>query len=155
MVKFLPYHSELCNRSQDSPSQKKQFILNFSNISHWNYKKIQNCRYSFSEKQRRHAKCGIFIWLLLSLQAARNMIKYPVSVAVSEIHSLMEVYLLRKSEPACISVNIEWCTSLPYFLFLNCPPQEMTHSWPPLLTAIHTPSTGETSKSPFPAKVRS
>ncbi|XP_070844481.1 AF4/FMR2 family member 1 isoform X1 [Chaetodon trifascialis] len=30
--------------------------------------------------------------------------------------------------------------------------REMTHSWPPLLTAIHTPSTGETSKSPFPAK---
>lgn len=34
------------------------------------------------------------------------------------------------------------------------PPQEMTHSWPPLLTTIHTPSTGEPSKSPFPAKVR-
>ncbi|XP_070706532.1 AF4/FMR2 family member 1 isoform X2 [Pempheris klunzingeri] len=30
--------------------------------------------------------------------------------------------------------------------------KEMTHSWPPLLTAIHTPSTGEPSKSPFPAK---
>ncbi|XP_059214621.1 AF4/FMR2 family member 1 [Centropristis striata] len=31
--------------------------------------------------------------------------------------------------------------------------REMTHSWPPLLTAIHTPSTGEpSSKSPFPAK---
>ncbi|XP_038589599.1 AF4/FMR2 family member 1-like isoform X2 [Micropterus salmoides] len=30
--------------------------------------------------------------------------------------------------------------------------REMTHSWPPLLTAIHTPSTGEPSKSPFPAK---
>ncbi|XP_071385522.1 AF4/FMR2 family member 1-like [Centroberyx affinis] len=30
--------------------------------------------------------------------------------------------------------------------------REMTHSWPPLLTAIHTPSTAEPSKSPFPAK---
>ncbi|CAJ1070749.1 AF4/FMR2 family member 1 isoform X1 [Xyrichtys novacula] len=30
--------------------------------------------------------------------------------------------------------------------------KEMTHSWPPLLTAIHTPSTGEPSKSPFPSK---
>ncbi|GAA6230076.1 AF4/FMR2 family member 1-like [Lates japonicus] len=28
----------------------------------------------------------------------------------------------------------------------------MTHSWPPLLTAIHTPSTDASSKSPFPAK---
>lgn len=33
------------------------------------------------------------------------------------------------------------------------PLQEMTHSWPPLLTAIHTPSTDEPSKSRFPAKV--
>ncbi|XP_069026193.1 AF4/FMR2 family member 1 [Embiotoca jacksoni] len=30
--------------------------------------------------------------------------------------------------------------------------KEMTHSWPPLLTAIHTPSTDEPSKSLFPAK---
>ncbi|XP_070781142.1 AF4/FMR2 family member 1 [Enoplosus armatus] len=30
--------------------------------------------------------------------------------------------------------------------------REMTHSWPPLLTAIQTPSAGEPSKSPFPAK---
>ncbi|XP_074474976.1 AF4/FMR2 family member 1 isoform X1 [Sebastes fasciatus] len=30
--------------------------------------------------------------------------------------------------------------------------REMTHSWPPLLTAIHTPSTDEPSKSRFPAK---
>lgn len=30
--------------------------------------------------------------------------------------------------------------------------REMTHSWPPLLTAIHTPCTDEPSKSPFPAK---
>ncbi|XP_032395386.1 AF4/FMR2 family member 1 isoform X2 [Etheostoma spectabile] len=30
--------------------------------------------------------------------------------------------------------------------------REMTHSWPPLLTAIHTPNTGEPIKSPFPAK---
>nr|XP_008109400.2 PREDICTED: LOW QUALITY PROTEIN: AF4/FMR2 family member 1 [Anolis carolinensis] len=30
--------------------------------------------------------------------------------------------------------------------------KEMTHSWPPLLTAIHTPSTAEPSKFPFPAK---
>ncbi|KAM4634327.1 AF4/FMR2 family member 1 isoform 2-T2 [Polymixia lowei] len=30
--------------------------------------------------------------------------------------------------------------------------REMTHSWPPLLTAIHTPSTAESSKSPFPSK---
>ncbi|KAM6903041.1 LOW QUALITY PROTEIN: AF4/FMR2 family member 1-like [Xenentodon cancila] len=30
--------------------------------------------------------------------------------------------------------------------------REMTHSWPPLLTAIRTPSIGEPSKSPFPAK---
>ncbi|KAM3599378.1 uncharacterized protein V6R79_004677 [Siganus canaliculatus] len=30
--------------------------------------------------------------------------------------------------------------------------REMTHSLPPLLTAIHTPSTGEPSKSPFVAK---
>ncbi|XP_074546587.1 AF4/FMR2 family member 1 [Halichoeres trimaculatus] len=30
--------------------------------------------------------------------------------------------------------------------------KEMTHSWPPLLTAIHTPGSGESSKSPFPAK---
>lgn len=30
--------------------------------------------------------------------------------------------------------------------------REMTHSWPPLLTAIHTPSTGEPSKSPFSVK---
>uniref|UniRef100_A0A8D2Q325 AF4/FMR2 family member 1 n=1 Tax=Varanus komodoensis TaxID=61221 RepID=A0A8D2Q325_VARKO len=31
--------------------------------------------------------------------------------------------------------------------------KEMTHSWPPPLTAIHTPSTAEPSKFPFPAKV--
>uniref|UniRef100_A0A8C8SAV1 AF4/FMR2 family member 1 n=1 Tax=Pelusios castaneus TaxID=367368 RepID=A0A8C8SAV1_9SAUR len=30
--------------------------------------------------------------------------------------------------------------------------KEMTHSWPPLLTAIHTPSTAEPSKFPFPIK---
>ncbi|NXY78170.1 AFF1 protein, partial [Glareola pratincola] len=30
--------------------------------------------------------------------------------------------------------------------------QEMTHSWPPPLTAIHTPSTAEPSKFPFPTK---
>ncbi|XP_066566996.1 AF4/FMR2 family member 1 [Amia ocellicauda] len=30
--------------------------------------------------------------------------------------------------------------------------REMTHSWPPPLTAIHTPSTTEPSKFPFPAK---
>ncbi|KAL3041825.1 hypothetical protein OYC64_019909 [Pagothenia borchgrevinki] len=30
--------------------------------------------------------------------------------------------------------------------------REMTHSWPPLLTAIHSPSSVEPSKSPFPAK---
>ncbi|XP_053920753.1 AF4/FMR2 family member 1 isoform X2 [Cuculus canorus] len=30
--------------------------------------------------------------------------------------------------------------------------KEMTHSWPPPLTAIHTPSTAETSKFPFPTK---
>ncbi|KAM7368860.1 hypothetical protein PAMP_013165 [Pampus punctatissimus] len=30
--------------------------------------------------------------------------------------------------------------------------REMTHSWPPLLTAIHTPCTEEPSKSPHPAK---
>ncbi|XP_040012705.1 AF4/FMR2 family member 1 [Xiphias gladius] len=30
--------------------------------------------------------------------------------------------------------------------------REMTHSWPPLLTAIHTPTTDEPSKSPFAAK---
>ncbi|KAM3873953.1 AF4/FMR2 family member 1-like [Diretmus argenteus] len=30
--------------------------------------------------------------------------------------------------------------------------REMTHSWPPLLTAIHTPSNGDPFKSPFPAK---
>uniref|UniRef100_A0A8C9Z5E0 AF4/FMR2 family member 1 n=1 Tax=Sander lucioperca TaxID=283035 RepID=A0A8C9Z5E0_SANLU len=32
------------------------------------------------------------------------------------------------------------------------PPQEMTHSWPPLLTAIHTPKTGVPTKSPFQTK---
>ncbi|NXX75454.1 AFF1 protein, partial [Urocolius indicus] len=32
--------------------------------------------------------------------------------------------------------------------------QEMTQSWPPLLTAIHTPSTAEPSKFPFPTKVK-
>uniref|UniRef100_A0A8C7TES0 AF4/FMR2 C-terminal homology domain-containing protein n=1 Tax=Oncorhynchus mykiss TaxID=8022 RepID=A0A8C7TES0_ONCMY len=31
--------------------------------------------------------------------------------------------------------------------------REMTHSWPPLLTAIHTPSTAEPSKFSFPVKV--
>ncbi|XP_067413233.1 AF4/FMR2 family member 1 isoform X2 [Emydura macquarii macquarii] len=30
--------------------------------------------------------------------------------------------------------------------------KEMTHSWPPPLTAIHTPSTAEPSKFPFPIK---
>ncbi|XP_062430312.1 AF4/FMR2 family member 1 isoform X3 [Rhea pennata] len=30
--------------------------------------------------------------------------------------------------------------------------KEMTHSWPPPLTAIHTPSTAEPSKFPFPSK---
>uniref|UniRef100_UPI0037E7EE2C AF4/FMR2 family member 1 n=1 Tax=Semicossyphus pulcher TaxID=241346 RepID=UPI0037E7EE2C len=30
--------------------------------------------------------------------------------------------------------------------------KEMTHSWPPLLTAIHTPGTAEPSQSPFPTK---
>ncbi|XP_041754741.2 AF4/FMR2 family member 1 isoform X2 [Coregonus clupeaformis] len=30
--------------------------------------------------------------------------------------------------------------------------REMTHSWPPLLTAIHTPSTSEPSKFSFPVK---
>uniref|UniRef100_A0A673B1T5 AF4/FMR2 family, member 1 n=1 Tax=Sphaeramia orbicularis TaxID=375764 RepID=A0A673B1T5_9TELE len=37
-----------------------------------------------------------------------------------------------------------------HFIFFR----EMTHSWPPLLTTIHTPCTDEPSKSPFPAKVR-
>ncbi|NXS63145.1 AFF1 protein, partial [Brachypteracias leptosomus] len=32
--------------------------------------------------------------------------------------------------------------------------KEMTHSWPPPLTAIHTPSTAEPSKFPFPTKVK-
>uniref|UniRef100_A0A8C5S500 AF4/FMR2 family member 1 n=1 Tax=Laticauda laticaudata TaxID=8630 RepID=A0A8C5S500_LATLA len=32
--------------------------------------------------------------------------------------------------------------------------KEMTHSWPPPLTAIHTPSTAEPSKFPFPVKVK-
>ncbi|NXU57783.1 AFF1 protein, partial [Turnix velox] len=32
--------------------------------------------------------------------------------------------------------------------------QEMTHSWPPPLTAIHTPSAAESSKFPFPTKVK-
>ncbi|NWX47514.1 AFF1 protein, partial [Steatornis caripensis] len=32
--------------------------------------------------------------------------------------------------------------------------QEMTQSWPPPLTAIHTPSTAEPSKFPFPTKVK-
>ncbi|NXK11586.1 AFF1 protein, partial [Herpetotheres cachinnans] len=32
--------------------------------------------------------------------------------------------------------------------------KEMTHSWPPPLTAIHTPSTAERSKFPFPTKVK-
>uniref|UniRef100_A0A8C0G8H2 ALF transcription elongation factor 1 n=1 Tax=Chelonoidis abingdonii TaxID=106734 RepID=A0A8C0G8H2_CHEAB len=32
--------------------------------------------------------------------------------------------------------------------------KEMTHSWPPPLTAIHTPSTAEPSKFPFPIKVK-
>uniref|UniRef100_A0A8C6ZHK8 ALF transcription elongation factor 1 n=1 Tax=Nothoprocta perdicaria TaxID=30464 RepID=A0A8C6ZHK8_NOTPE len=32
--------------------------------------------------------------------------------------------------------------------------KEMTHSWPPPLTAIHTPSTAEPCKFPFPSKVR-
>ncbi|CAO2639145.1 AF4/FMR2 family member 1 [Lemmus lemmus] len=31
--------------------------------------------------------------------------------------------------------------------------KEMTHSWPPPLTAIHTPSTAEPSRFPFPTKV--
>lgn len=31
--------------------------------------------------------------------------------------------------------------------------KEMTHSWPPPLTAIHTPSTAELSRFPFPTKV--
>ncbi|NXS40807.1 AFF1 protein, partial [Balaeniceps rex] len=43
------------------------------------------------------------------------------------------------------------CNSSP-FLLLLISFQEMTHSWPPPLTAIHTPSTGEPSKFPFPAK---
>ncbi|XP_044537550.1 AF4/FMR2 family member 1 [Gracilinanus agilis] len=30
--------------------------------------------------------------------------------------------------------------------------KEMTHSWPPPLTAIHTPNTAESSKFPFPTK---
>ncbi|XP_067339543.1 AF4/FMR2 family member 1 isoform X3 [Channa argus] len=30
--------------------------------------------------------------------------------------------------------------------------REMTHSWPPLLTALHTPSSNESPKSPFSAK---
>ncbi|KAL6082210.1 hypothetical protein STEG23_008434, partial [Scotinomys teguina] len=30
--------------------------------------------------------------------------------------------------------------------------KEMTHSWPPPLTAIHTPSTAEPSRFPFPSK---
>uniref|UniRef100_A0A3Q3AMW2 AF4/FMR2 family member 1-like n=1 Tax=Kryptolebias marmoratus TaxID=37003 RepID=A0A3Q3AMW2_KRYMA len=32
--------------------------------------------------------------------------------------------------------------------------QEMTQSWPPLLTAVHTPRSAQPSKSPVPAKVR-
>lgn len=31
--------------------------------------------------------------------------------------------------------------------------QEMTHSWPPPLTAIHTPGKAETTKFPIPSKV--
>uniref|UniRef100_A0A8D3A2M5 AF4/FMR2 family member 1-like n=1 Tax=Scophthalmus maximus TaxID=52904 RepID=A0A8D3A2M5_SCOMX len=43
---------------------------------------------------------------------------------------------------------------LPPFLEVKLVVTEMIHSWPPLLTAIHTPSIDEPSKSSFSAKVR-
>uniref|UniRef100_A0A665UFD2 AF4/FMR2 C-terminal homology domain-containing protein n=1 Tax=Echeneis naucrates TaxID=173247 RepID=A0A665UFD2_ECHNA len=50
--------------------------------------------------------------------------------------------LISKSNPGKMK-------TLPQFLEV-C---EMTHSWPPLLTAIHTPCTDEPSKSPISAQV--
>lgn len=41
-----------------------------------------------------------------------------------------------------------------YSLLYNIVFQEMTHSWPPPLSAIHTPGKAEQSKFPFPNKVR-
>uniref|UniRef100_A0A663LVC7 AF4/FMR2 family member 3 n=1 Tax=Athene cunicularia TaxID=194338 RepID=A0A663LVC7_ATHCN len=41
-----------------------------------------------------------------------------------------------------------------FILLYNIIFQEMTHSWPPPLSAIHTPGKAEQSKFPFPNKVR-
>lgn len=58
---------------------------------------------------------------------------------------------------SCYWYTIVVCFST-YFLnavFLhNIVFQEMTHSWPPPLSAIHTPGKAEQSKFPFPNKVR-
>ncbi|XP_076014561.1 AF4/FMR2 family member 1 isoform X2 [Genypterus blacodes] len=55
--------------------------------------------------------------------------------------------------------NLSKMKTLPQFLETNEAQgvedilREMSHPWPPLLTAIHTPNTGETSKSPLLAKM--
>lgn len=61
--------------------------------------------------------------------------------------------------PSCINVYFLWSGTRWTILVgsshaFYSPPQEMIHSWPPLLTAIHTPSIDEPSKSSFSAKVR-
>ncbi|XP_068190445.1 AF4/FMR2 family member 1 isoform X2 [Antennarius striatus] len=61
----------------------------------------------------------------------------PISKSELEKTSLFPQYLETKtSEVHCVDDILK----------------EMTHSWPPLLAAIHTPSTGELSKSLFSAK---
>uniref|UniRef100_A0A8C6KK68 AF4/FMR2 family, member 1 n=1 Tax=Nothobranchius furzeri TaxID=105023 RepID=A0A8C6KK68_NOTFU len=57
--------------------------------------------------------------------------------------------LISKSGPAKTKIMPQFMevSLLSWFL-------EMTHSWPPLLTEVHTPSSDEPSKAPFPTKVR-
>lgn len=57
--------------------------------------------------------------------------------------------VLPLASSVCLDVHSKrnWVTFSLFF------PQEMTQSWPPPLTAIHTPCKTEPSKFPFPTKV--
>lgn len=58
--------------------------------------------------------------------------------------------VLPLASSVCPDVHSKRCNWVTFSLFF---PQEMTQSWPPPLTAIHTPCKTEPSKFPFPTKV--
>lgn len=63
------------------------------------------------------------------------------------VHGCSDLPLASSVYPDVHSKHCIWVTFSLFF------PQEMTQSWPPPLTAIHTPCKTEPSKFPFPTKV--